>query len=287
MLATGLNQHLARSPAGSMRDLPLHTDDRAAPGRRAASARREFPRRAAGRGRAAHSASRRVPTCAIRCTTLISASPFATCTGTRRRWRCATKRCAFKPDYREAPMSIADWRCCQLQRREEAVAAFGAALALNRRFCSRALKISGDTLSELGRFDEAIADFDRLLALTPGDVSTLKLTLIPWARADRVEAHRRGAGELRPRTGAGAGFARDRQQPRHGAPGDGTTRGGADLLYARGAAQPRLCRSGRQPGLALQDVARFDEALASYAEAQRMRPDWAFAALDTRRRCGC
>ena len=95
----------------------------------------------------------------------------------------------------------------------------------------------GNALHELKRFEEALASHDRALALRPDYAEAHSNRGNALHELKRFE---RGAGELRPRARAAAG------------------------LMPRRIAIAATC---------LQDLKRFDEALASYDRALTLRPD--------------
>ena len=98
----------------------------------------------------------------------------------------------------------------------------------------------GNALLELKRFEEALASYDQALEIKPDYADALQQ---PWQSRCRAQALRGGAGELRP--GAGA--------------------------------QARLRRALNNRGNALQELKRFEEALASYDRALALKPDYAEA----------
>jgi tetratricopeptide (TPR) repeat protein len=143
-----------------------------------------------------------------------------------------------KPDYFDALhlMAVID---TQQRRFDEALASYDRALAL-RPDHAEALCNRGATLHELKRFDEALASYDRALALRPNFAEALcnrGTTLHALRRFDEALAsHDRALG----------------LQPHH-----------AGALFNR--------------GITLHELQRFDEALASYDRALALRPNYAEA----------
>ena len=123
-------------------------------------------------------------------------------------------------------------------RLDEALASYDRALTLRPDY-AEALYNRGNILRELKRFEEALASYDRALALRPDHAGRSAIA----AMLSRAEAARRGAGELRPRA---------RVKPDY-----------AEALNNRGNV--------------LQELKRFDEALASYDARSPCEPDHAEA----------
>ena len=99
----------------------------------------------------------------------------------------------------------------------------------------------------------------------------------PRQCAQGAQALRRGAGELRQGDRPQARLCRGLQQPRQCAAGTQASRRGAGELRPGDRAQARLCRAFNNRGIALNDLKRFDDALASYDKAVALKPDYAEA----------
>ena len=102
-----------------------------------------------------------------------------------------------------------------LGRFDEALASYDRALAIIPGYAD-ALYNRGVTLQELGRFDEAVDSYDRALAIQPahfGALGNRGAALQALKRMDEALASYDRALALRP------GFCRGAQQPRRGAAG--------------------------------------------------------------------
>ena len=137
---------------------------------------------------------------------------------------------AVRPDYAEA-LYNRGVTLQELKRFEEALASYDRALAAAAGLMPRRSTIVAVTLQELKRFEEALASYDRALARAAG---LCRGALQSWRHPAGAEAVRGGAGELRPRA------------------------------RRCGRTMPR--RSFNR-GVTLQELKRFEEALASYDRA--------------------
>ena len=125
---------------------------------------------------------------------------------------------------------------CRLTGRfDDALADFNRAIELDPGL-AWAIGSRGETYQAMGRYDEALADFNRAIELDPGRA---------WAIGSRGETYqameplRRGAGRLQPRHRTRPRPSLDHRQPRQDLPADGPLRRGAGRLQPRHRARPR------------------------------------------------
>ncbi len=180
---------------------------------------------------------------------------------------------SVKADYFDALHLIAVISA-QQRRFDEALASYDRAVAL-RPDHAEALCNRGATLHELKRFDEALASYDRALALRSNYAEALcnrGATLHELKRFDDALASYDRALALRPDCAGAALFNRGnalRQLKRFDE---------ALANYDRALAlQPDHVEALYNRGNALHELQRFDEALASYDRALARRPNYAGA----------
>ena len=132
----------------------------------------------------------------------------------------------------------------------------------------------GNALQELKRFDEALASYDKALALRPDYAEALLQSRQCAAGAEAFDEalasyDRRSRCDrtMRRRYNNRGNALQELKRSRRGA---GELRQGA-------RDQARLCRGLNNRGNALRELKRFDEALASYDKALALRPDYAEA----------
>ena len=147
----------------------------------------------------------------------------------------------MRPDYAEA-LSNRGATLKEVKRFEEALASFDRALALRPQF-AEALSNRCRVLRELRRFDEALASNDNLLKAEPG-------------RAEALCNRGVILGELKRFEEALASFD------------------------AALKVRPDYAEALSNRGLVLHELKRFEEALACYESALKLRPDYAEALSD-------
>jgi tetratricopeptide (TPR) repeat protein len=151
-------------------------------------------------------------------------------------------------------------------RLDEAVASFDRALALKPDF-AEALLSRGVVLFELGRFEEAIASYDRLLALGPDAqaFSCRGAALYNLGRLDEAVASYDRALDIQP--DADAFKTRGAALYKLGRLDE------AAASYDRALALEPDAEAFAQRGAALSALGRLDEAVASYDQALQLAPD--------------
>ena len=154
-----------------------------------------------------------------------------------RRWRATTRRWRSSPTMREAFNNRGN-ALQELKRLDEALASYDRALALKPDY-AEAFNNRGNVLQELKRLDEALASYDKALALKPDYAEAFN------NRGNALQgaaATRRGAGELRQGDRVQARLCGGLLQPRQCAAGAEAARRGAGELRQGDSAQARPMR---------------------------------------------
>ena len=160
-----------------------------------------------------------------------------------------------------------------LKRLDEAVASYDRALALKPDF-AEALNNRGTTLQALARFDEALDSYDRALALTPDYAAALNNrgnTLRQLARFDEALESYDRALALKPDYAAALNNRGLALQQR------GRFAEALESCDQALAARPHYAGALNTRGNALLQLGRFAEAVESYDRALTVRPDYAVA----------
>jgi len=147
--------------------------------------------------------------------------------------RLCEQMLAAKSDYFEALNMLGALRLRQ-GRHEEALALIEGALKIDRR-CVPVISNYADILNALGRWEDALQNYDRLLVLAPGDAHALNQRGIALRRLGR--------------------------------PADAVRSFDRALL-----AQPDFPAALSNRGAALHDLERFEEAMANYDAALKLDP---------------
>ena len=162
--------------------------------------------------------------------------------------------------------------CSDLDRPDEALASYDKALALKPDY-AEALNNRGNA-SDLKRPEEALASYDKALALKPDYAEALN------NRGNALQgprAPRRGAGQLRQGARAQAGLCRGAQQPRQCArPTSSAPRRRWRASTERSRSGPTMPRRSTTAAMCSRPQAP-EEALASYDKALALKPDYAEA----------
>ncbi len=157
-----------------------------------------------------------------------------------------------------------------LRRLDEAVAAYDRAIALDPAYVAAHYN-RGNALRALGRFDEALAGYERALALQPGYMPALFARAAVFRELKRNEdalGSFERATALEPER-ADAWNGRGNALMALGRPAE------ALASYDRAVAlNADYAEAWSNRGNALRDLGRLDDALASYARATAIRPDY-------------